>query len=45
MRRFRIGTFFEAVQVKAGFNIGVLTPASFRAIYKKTKGILNVKNS
>jgi hypothetical protein len=35
------GTFFEAVEVKAGFNIGKLTPASFRAIYKKAKGVLN----
>ena len=37
------GTFFEAVQVKAGFNIGVLTTASFRAIYRKAKGVLNGK--
>lgn len=35
------GTFFQAVQVKAGFNIGRLTTASFRAIYKKAKGVLN----
>ena len=35
------GTFFDAVQVKAGFNIGRLTTASFRAIYKKAKGVLN----